>query len=100
MSEADKPKKKPEQKDVVVRELTLGVQGTNIDTMVEQARIQAARIFQEPLKNIQIIAGSPSIVSYARFQTDLSGPKKPDELHISVTARVKDKDEDQIEQSD
>jgi gluconate kinase len=92
-----KPKAKREQPDIVRREMSFVVQGLDIDVMVERARRRAAHFFNEPLKNIQIQAGAPTVAEYDPFPTDLENPPEPALWQIHVQAVVKDKDEEQIE---
>lgn len=88
-------KKKADQSDRSTKEWTTTIVSYDLDGALEQARFQAADLFKEPLKNIQAISGNPSIHSYDPFPTDADMPAKVDKWQMSVTFRVKDKDDEQ-----
>lgn len=88
-------KKKADQSDRSSKEYTVLVIGYDLDSALEQARFQAADLFKEPLKNIQAISGSPSVHSYDPFPTDVDMPARVDKWQMSVTFRVKEKDDEQ-----
>lgn len=88
-------KKKADQNDRSVKEWTVLLIDYDLDAALERGRFQAAAFFKEPLKNIQAISGSPSVHSYDPFPTDADMPAKVDKWQMSVTFRVKEKDDEQ-----
>lgn len=84
-------KKRPSQTDNIDLSYTVKVEGTEVHLMLEQARLEAARVLRVSPDSLFITSHTPPQPSkYTPFRANLSVPLHVEALAMSVSFKIKE----------